>query len=55
LVDAGCGVDAVDKLAREGLPVALASREIVIVMVEAGVETGMCGRNARDVVQGREQ
>jgi uncharacterized metal-binding protein len=46
LVYACCGVDAVHKLAGERLAVALAGREVVIVMVEAGVETRVCGRDA---------
>lgn len=39
LVDAGCGVDAVDEFAWEGLGVALTGREIVVVVVKTGVET----------------
>ena len=46
LVYACCGVDAVHELAGERLAVALAGREIVVVMVKAGVETRVCGRDA---------
>ena len=55
LVDASCGVDAVHELAGEGFVVALASREVVVVVVETFVETGVCGRDSRDVIQGRIQ
>ncbi len=53
LVDARCGVDAAHELAGEGFAVALASREVVVVVVETFVETGVCGRNSREVIQGR--
>lgn len=55
LVDAGCGVDAVHELAWEGLAVALASGEVVVVVVETFVETGVCGRDSRHAIQGRIQ
>lgn len=55
LVNAICGVYAVHKLAGEGFPVALPSREVVVVMIETFVETGVCGRDPRDVIQGRIQ
>lgn len=55
LVDAGCGVDAVHELAWEGLVVALASGEVVVVVVKTFVETGVRGRDSRDVIQGRIQ
>jgi hypothetical protein len=55
LVDAGCGVDAVHELAGEGFAVALPGREVVVVVVETFVETSVCGRNSRDVIQGRIQ
>jgi hypothetical protein len=33
----------------------LASREVVVVVVETFVETGVCGRDSGDVIQGRIQ
>jgi len=55
LVDADYGVDAIHELAGEGFAVALASREVVVVMIETFVETGVCGRDSRDIIQGRIQ
>ena len=55
LVDACCGVNAVHELAGEGFAVALASREVVVIVVETFVETGVCGRDSRDVIQDRIQ
>jgi hypothetical protein len=45
LRDAYCRINAVNKLAGQRFGMTLTGREIVIIMVETGVETRICGRH----------
>ena len=55
LSDTGRAVDAVHDLARERLPMALAGREIVIVVIKRVMETSIVRMDTRDIVKDAEQ
>ncbi len=55
LGNTGRAVYSIDQLTREGLGVALAGRQIVVVMVEAGMESTIGWGNTRYIIEGRVQ